>query len=97
MWKAKKIHPDFFEIEVEAGVNRPRSKIAQKQEQQWMFDREILDEEYMAKHTQLEDIEEVIERMTPIWEAKREAKLKELEAASSPQPEEGGGPVGNAL
>ena len=98
-WKNGNIHKDFFEIEVEAGVNRPRSKIAQKQEQQWMFDREILDEEYMAKHTQLEDIDEVIERMTPIWEAKREAKLKELEAAAAEQPpQQGGGTdIGNAL
>lgn len=95
MFEKEQIHADFFDIEVEAGVNRPRSRIAQEQKQQWMFSQGMLDEEYIVTHSQLEDKDEVIEKMKPLWEAKREALLSQAQP-QEPQPQEGvggGGPV----
>jgi hypothetical protein len=88
------VHPDFFDIEVQAGVNRPRSRVAQEQKLQWMFDREMVDEEYMVSHSQLEDKDELLTRQKELFEAKKAARLAVAEQAQAPPeaPPQGGGP-----
>jgi hypothetical protein len=105
-WKTaiedKELHADMFDIEVEAGVNRPRSRIAQEQKLQLLSDpgRGVLDKEYMITHSQIEDKDEVIVRNKEKWKLEREvemleleARKKELEAVISGQPPQTGQPL----
>ncbi len=87
VWQDKKLSADFFDIEIRAGVNLPRSRIAQQQFMQWMYDRNIVDELYVVNQSKLENKERLIERMKPIWDTRREA----LENPPAPggQPPEG--------
>jgi hypothetical protein len=102
----KELNADMFDITIEAGVNRPRSRIAQEQKIQLLHDREVLDKEYMLEHSQIEDTEEVVLRNKVKWELEREVQMLELEArkkeleaalAGSNQPVQGGDEIGNSL
>ena len=59
-----------------------------------LHERGIVDDEYLAEHSQIDGKEKLIERMLPIYIAKREALLAQAQQAAVP---EEGGPVGNAL
>lgn len=72
LWIDKKITPEFFDIEIRAGVNLPRSRVAQQQFLQWMYDRNIVDELYVVNQSKLENKERLIERMQPVWNKRRE-------------------------
>ncbi len=91
---SKSLHSDFFDIEIRAGVNLPRSRVATQQFIQWTYDRGITDDEYVIEHSQLPGKEALVERMKPTWDAKREAQQQQFEQGSQP---EGGGAVGNAV
>ena len=81
---------DMFDIEISAGVNAPRSKVAQQQERQWMFDRQIIDPLIIVENSTLENKEEVITRMKPQWDAQKEAA--EAAAQQAQQQPPAGGP-----
>jgi hypothetical protein len=101
--ETKKLHPDFFEIEIQAGVNLPRSRSARRELLLQLFDRKIIDAEYLINHIQIEDKDELRTRMKPVWDAAREAELAQLEQAAVPEqdqgapPQQGGQAIGNAF
>jgi hypothetical protein len=91
LWKDKKLTSDFFDIEVRAGVNQPRSRIAQQQFMQWGYDRDIFDELYIINHSQIDDKETLIARQQPLWDARKEAKKAEAEGAAQQAAQPQGG------
>ena len=65
------VNPDLFDFEVKAGVNLPGSRIAQQQLYQWMYGNQVVDEEFIIEQSDIPNKDELIERMRPVWEAKR--------------------------
>jgi hypothetical protein len=96
-WKefvdGKKLSGEFFDIQIRAGVNLPRSREARRQALFQLHERGIVDDEYMIEQAQIDGKEAVIERMKPIFEARREAQLAEVEQAAQGVPP-GGQQVG---
>jgi len=92
MWLDKELSADFFDIDIRAGVNLPRSRIAAQQFMQWMYDRDLADPIYIIDQSKIEGKEQLIKRMQPLWDAVLEAKIKQAQAGSQeqPQPEQGG-------
>jgi hypothetical protein len=91
-WKEKAIDSTFFDIKVQAGVNRPRSRVAKQQFIQWMYGADsagagigIVDDEYVITHSDVEGKEELMKRMKPIWDKKREIVLQNIEQAGAPE------------
>ncbi len=68
-----------FEIEISAGVNRPRSRIALQQERQWMLINKVIDPEAYIENTEIQNKEQIIARMKPFWNAERKLALSSLE------------------
>jgi hypothetical protein len=64
--------PDFFEFEVRAGVNLPRSRVAQQALMLNLFDRGVIDEQYLVQHLNVPNKEQLIDRMKSQWESRRQ-------------------------
>jgi len=64
---------ELYDIDVRSGVNLPSSRVAEQQMVQWAFSQGIADEEYVVKSLDLDEPDSLIERMRPIWDAKRQA------------------------
>jgi hypothetical protein len=89
--KSKTLTPDFFDIEIQAGVNKPRSRVAKQQFMQWLYGSGIADDEYVVDHSDLDGAEELKRRMKPFWDAKWKALLGQYGQAP-----EGGIPSGGS-
>jgi len=72
-FKNKSLTGDFFEIEIRAGVNLPRSRVAKQQLLLSLHERGVIDDEFLVEHIQLEDREDLIKRMKPIYEMRHQA------------------------
>ena len=83
--KKKQIGAHFFDVKVQAGVNRPRSKVAKQQYVQWLHGQGIVDDEYVVDHSDIDGKDELIKRMKETWDAKRIAMKAQAEQASVPQ------------
>lgn len=90
MVKDKKVSCDFFDIEIRAGVNIPRSRVAKEDRLFNLHQRGVIDDEFLIQHLQLDGKDALEERMKEVWDARREAALAEAQAAL--QPQEGGVP-----
>lgn len=77
---------DMFEFEVRAGVNLPRSRVAQQQLMLQYHERELADDEYMVQHSNLPNKEQLMERQAELWELKRELLKKRLKEELEGQP-----------
>lgn len=95
-WKEKAIDSTFFDIKVQAGVNRPRSRVAKQQFMQWMHGADatgagigIVDDEYIITHSDVEGKEELMKRMKPIWDKKRDLVLQQIEQVEQGAPTDG--------
>ena len=84
---------DMFNVTVQAGVNRPRSRLSQQQLVQWLTEQKITDKRYIVEHSQLDGKDELIKRMGPIWQLELDLEIARLEAeisvAKNPQPQQG--------
>lgn len=89
----KRLHADMFDVEIRAGVNLPRSRVGQQEAMFRMFSEGIVDEQYIIEHSQLEDKEALVDRMRPLWEAKRQALENQIQQAMN-QPGAEGQPAG---
>ena len=83
----------MFDVEIRAGVNLPRSRVGQQEAMFRMFSEGIVDEQYIIEHSQLEDKEALVDRMRPLWEAKRQALENQIQQAMN-QPGAEGQPAG---
>lgn len=84
------ITSDMFEFEVTAGVNRGRSRFAQSQELQFMFDREIIKKQDYVKHSNIDSKDDLFKRLKPLWELEEKVFLAQLQQAMA---QGGQGPV----
>jgi hypothetical protein len=69
---------DFFDIEVQAGVNLPRSRIAKQQLILELHARGLLSDSYVASHVDLDDFDALELEMGETWNARRDAQLAEV-------------------
>lgn len=81
------VDPDDFDYEVKAGTNLPSSRAAEQLLIQWMFTNQIIDEQYVVENSQLPGKENLISRMTPIWEQRRALLEQQV------PPQQGGQPI----
>ena len=89
-FKDKTLTGDFFDIEIRAGVNLPRSRVAKQQLLLDLHGRGVIDDQFLIENLQLEGKDVLESRMKDIWDAKREATLAQAQAASQPEPPSGG-------
>ncbi len=96
-WKefigGKKLNGDFFDIQIRAGVNLPRSREARRTALFQLHERGIVDDEYMLEQAQIDGKEPVLERMKELFAVRREAQLKEAQQVAEGVPP-GGQQVG---
>ena len=69
------IVPHAFDYQVRAGVNLPPSRASEQQFYQWMYGEGIVDEKFIVDHSDIADKMELIERVKPMWEAKRQERM----------------------
>lgn len=95
-WKeyveGKKLFGEFFDIEIRAGVNLPRSREARRQNILELHSRRVVDDEFLLDHSQVDGKEALLERMKEIFEARQKALLAEAQAQA-----QGGEQVGNPV
>lgn len=84
-WEKKEIGPHFFDIKVQAGVNRPRSRVAKQQFVQWLATQGYVDGQYVIEQSDLEGKDELLLRMKPVFEAELQARIAQAELAQQPQ------------
>lgn len=82
--KNKELTADFFEIEIRAGVNLPRSRVAKQQLLLTLHERGAVDDEYLVEHIQIDDREDLMKRMGPIYQARKDSQLAAAEAEGAP-------------
>lgn len=91
------ITDEMFEVHIKAGVNLPASRFAQQQFIQWAFAQRIVDPQYVVEHSDLEGKDALIGRMSPMWEAEKNAFLQQAQMAGMQQqgpPQQVGGTGG---
>lgn len=78
------VHPEMFDYDVKAGMNLPSSRRAAEQLYLQYFDRGIADEQYLAENADLPNIDQLIERQRPLWEAKKQQIINPPQPARGP-------------
>lgn len=78
------IVPHAFDYQVRAGVNLPPSRASEQQFYQWMYGEGIVDEKFIVEHSDIADKSELIERVKPLWEAKRQERVGAGQQAPGP-------------
>ncbi len=73
--------PDVFTYTLKSGASLPSSKYSQQQFIQWLFNAHIVDEQYVVENTDLPGKEDLLERMRPIWDARKAAEAGEIQQA----------------
>jgi len=79
------VHPELFDYQVRAGMNLPASRRSQEQYIMQLYDRGGADEEYLVSQSDIPGKDQLIERMRPLWEAKRNALLNQAQLATTTQ------------
>lgn len=89
----RNVNASMFEYEVKAGVSLPASRFAEQQMVMWMFDRGMIDKEYVVNHSQLEGKEDLIKRLKPVWDAEKaavESQINSVNSGALPNEQAGG-------
>lgn len=91
--RKKTMTPEFFDIEIRAGVNLPRSRVAKQQLLLELHARSIIDDRYLIENIQLDGKEALIARMERVWDARLDALQTQAEQVQM----QGGEQVGNTI
>jgi len=65
--------PEMFRYEIKGGVNLPNSRVMEEQRYMWLYSNMIVDEMFIVENFDIPDKNAVIERMQPMWAAKKQA------------------------
>jgi len=78
------ISPDFFNFNIKAGLSLPNSRVMEEQRYQWMYQNMIVDEEFIVENFDIPNKEELIIRMKPLWDMKKQGAAGPMPGAPAP-------------
>lgn len=75
--------PDVFTYTLKTGASLPSSKYSTQQFIQWLFNAHVVDEQYVVENTDIPGKEDLVERMKPIWDARKAAEAGAIQQAQA--------------